>query len=862
MFRTTKVCRGLMLAFGGTLALGAAPVQAQQTLQRVEITGSAIKRVQSEGPAPVDVYTRKDIERSGATTISELVKNIASLDIDDQGELTGNSPSGSGTTNLQIRGLSERNVLILLNGRRLPVNALHDGSGAGAAVDVNSIPVSALERVEVLKDGGSAIYGADAVAGVINFITRKNYNGLEARVGYGVSSEGDAKETPAGLVFGVGDYDNQGFNVLAAIDFLKRDGLPRTARNITSSANWSRFDGGNGGDGRSVFHPSGNIVDPATFAPLGTVLPCPPEDLDPSGFCLFDFSKTILESSNPADRVSALVIGSVKLGNNMRAFGELSYSRSEDTFLAQPAPGLFIDQQGRTVAGRFLQVGPRTTERKGTLTQITAGLEGTVGPIDWDVAVGRGLSKVSNNDSNYLDAALFQAAIANGTIDPTSSTNPTGTLDALRLRPKREGESKLTFLNGKVSGQLAQLGGGPLQYAVGVNLNKESLTDNPDTNQRNGNVFGSIQQSPVEASRDLRALFAELSIPLIAGLEIQAALRRDNYSGLNATINGVNQSGSSIGQTSPKLAVKYQPVSSVAVRASYAESFLAPSLKQLFGGQEQGAESLNCLANPTNAVCVAFGNTTSTNFPYNEISGSNSNLRPETGKTFNVGVIVEPAPAVSVALDFFRIKKKDEITTPTVETAAENGATGRSPTNEALVFVNLQNFAATKIEGLDLDVRLRLGNTPLGTMTVQNATTYYTKNQRQEEPGATFDEFNGTFLFPRWRNTLRVNFERGPWATNFAMRSTASMKDTDQPAGDVVEHIGARKIAAYEEIDVGVQYTGIKNLTLVGQIKNLFDRQPPYSNEGTQNQYGSLGFPWIYSPRGRFFQVTANYKFW
>jgi len=858
MFKRTKVSGGVLLVVGGVL-LAPVSICAQES-QRVEITGSAIKRTQAEGPAPVETYTRKDIERTGATTITELVKNISSLDIDDQGDLTGNSPSGSGTTNLQIRGLSERNLLVLLNGRRLPVNALHDGSGAGAAVDVNSIPVSALERIEILKDGGSAIYGADAVAGVINFITRKNFNGLEARIGYGVSGHGDAKETPAGLVFGLGDYDKQGFNLLAALDFFKRDGLPRTARGITSSANWSRYAGGTGNDSRSVFHPSGNIVDPDTFAPLGTVRPCPPEDQDPSGFCLFDFSKTILESTNPADRLSGLLIGSVKLGNSVRAFGEFTYSRSEDTFKAQPAPGFFVDQLGRTVAGRFLQVGPRTTNRKGTLTQLTGGLEGTFGSIDWDVAVGRGISKVTNNDSNYLDQDLFFAAIGDGSIDPTSSTNDTATLNALRLTPKREGESKLTFVNGKFGGELMQLAGGPLQYAVGVNLNKESLTDTPDANQQAGNVFGSIQQSPVDAERDLRAVFAELSIPIIKGLEIQAAVRRDEYSGLSAMIDGVQSSGKSQSKTSPKVAVKYQPFGALALRASYAESFLAPSLKQLFSGQEQGAESVDCLNDPTNAVCVAFGNSTSTNFPYNQISGSNPSLKPETGKTINLGIIVEPTPALGVAVDYWRIKKKDEITTPSVETAAANGAIGRSPSNEALVFVNLQNFAAAKIEGVDIDLRWRIGDTPLGMMTVTNAATYYIKNQRQEEPGSAFDEFNGTFLFPRWRNTLRVNFERGNWATNFALRSTAHMRDSDQPLGDP-ENADARQIAGYDEVDVGVQYTGIKNLTLGLQVKNLFDRSPPYSNEGTQNQYGSLGFPWIYSPRGRFFAFSASYRF-
>jgi iron complex outermembrane receptor protein len=374
-------------------------------------------------------------------------------------------------------------------------------------------------------------------------------------------------------------------------------------------------------------------------------------------------------------------------------------------------------------------------------------------------------------------------------------------------------------------------------------------------------VFGSIAQASVDASRDLRALFAELSIPVLAGLEFQAAVRRDNYTGLNAVVGGVNQSFSGSGKTSPKFAVKYQPVSAVALRASYAESFLAPSLKQLFGGQEEGAESVDCGVDPTNAVCQAFGVTTGV-FPYQQVSGSNPNLKPETGKTYNIGVIFEPVPAVSVGVDWFRINKKDEVSTLTVETAAEQGDIGQDPvTGEAQVFVTNQNVAATKIEGVDLDFRWRIGATPLGTVTLQNQATYYSKNETQFEPGGAFENFNGTFLFPRWRNLLRVNFETGPWNTNVALRSTAHMKDTDEPGGTAANQ-NARTIGAHEELDVGVQYTGFKNLLLGLQVKNILDNDVPYSNEGTQNQYGSLGFPWIYSPRGRFFQFTANYKFW
>jgi outer membrane receptor for Fe3+-dicitrate len=136
----------------------------------------------------------EDIKRTGATTVSELLRYIPSVDIFDQGEFTANSPSGSGTSNIKLRGLAETNVLVLLNGRRLPVNGLYDATGAGAAVDVNMIPLSAIERVEILKDGGSAIYGADAVSGVFNIITRTDYQGVEASVSYGNSSRNDGTE--------------------------------------------------------------------------------------------------------------------------------------------------------------------------------------------------------------------------------------------------------------------------------------------------------------------------------------------------------------------------------------------------------------------------------------------------------------------------------------------------------------------------------------------------------------------------------------------------------------------------------------------------------------------------------------------
>src|SRR3982750_82341 len=188
---------GCLLGIGGAAIASGAFAQAvnpdvpsnTRPDYKVDVTGSNIKRVEGEGALPVEIITREEIQRTGARTVNELLRYIPTIDIYDQGEIASNSPSGSGTATIRMRGLAETNTLVLLNGRRLPVNALYDSSGAGAAVDVNMIPISAIERVEILKDGGSAIYGADAVAGVVNFITRKDFQGIEVTGRYGISSE-------------------------------------------------------------------------------------------------------------------------------------------------------------------------------------------------------------------------------------------------------------------------------------------------------------------------------------------------------------------------------------------------------------------------------------------------------------------------------------------------------------------------------------------------------------------------------------------------------------------------------------------------------------------------------------------------
>lgn len=829
------LCVGGVLASAGMLVQ---PTFAQETnpdggkVQRVVVTGSAIKRVDAETAAPVEIFTKKDIERTGATSVSELIKNLASIDINDQGELAGNSPSGSGATNIKMRGLSERNVLVLLNGRRLPTNALADGSGAGAAVDVNVIPVGALERIEILKDGGSAIYGADAVAGVMNFITKKNYQGLEAKASYGQTSRNDGKEKTASMVYGIGDYDQQGFNVLATVDVLRRDPILRKDRDLTRSADFTRF---GGADRRSTFSPYGNITGG------GQLKPCPAENLN-DGTCVFDPNASLLTTINAADRVSGMLIGSLKVGDNIRAFAELTYSEDKDHFEAQPAPGVFQDAKGRRISGRFMQVGPRTTNRKGTLSQFNIGLEGTTRGIDWDVAVGKGTSKVSNSDFNYLHADLFNDAIKAGRIDPTSDTNPVAEIDKLRLTPRREGKSDMTFFNVKASAPIMDLPGGTLAYAVGASYIKETLSDQPDQNQIDGVVFGSIQQAPVNANRTSKGVFGELSIPVMKNLEAQVALRYDQIS---ATGN----------KTSPKVALRYQPLDNLMFRGSYASSFLAPSLKQMFGGTDAGAESTS-----DKTICAAFPTLSGNckNFAYLAVGGSNAELKPETGKTYNLGMVFSPVQSTTIGIDYFKISKKNEVGSLTLAKAIEGGHY-EIKNGEARVLQNNMNLATKEIAGIDLDLRYNGLATPIGKFSVRNALTYYTTVEGKDSPTDETMSGKGNFNSPKYRNTFTLSLDTSTYGASLIARTVSSMIDSEKKIPLIP--VGTRTIPAYTEVDLTGQYILTKGLTLNGGIKNIFDNLPPFSETGSTNQFGSQGFAQTYNMRGRYIYIGANYKF-
>jgi iron complex outermembrane recepter protein len=855
---------GLLLGTTAVSQSAFAQAPAPQKQDRIEVTGSNIKRTDLEGPLPIDVITRQDIERKGVTSTNELIRSLPYMSSYND-ELFSNSPSATGSATVGFRGLDGNQTVVLLNGRRL-ANYGFDG----AFVSLSTIPLGAIERVEVLKDGAAAIYGADAIGGIVNFITRKDYRGVELSASYGVSGRGDSDETSVTATAGFGNYAKDGFNVLANFSYFKREPLMNLQRERTRTADYRRFGGSNQ---LSTFAPSGNFLNPTTnlqrpFGACDPALVLAPSLLSPgvagSASCMFDFApyRTTLF---PTDRTGGVLNGRLKLGADMNAFAEVMWAKSSSFASAAPTPGNFTLNAAHpantfgvpiTVRGRPLQAGPRTTDNDNTATRIVAGIEGAIAGYDFNVAVGQAKNKAVNNDGGYFLLDRMNAAIANGTFNPFSLTNPQSVLDSIKSTDVRTGETKYTFVDGKISGELMQLGGGALAGAVGFVSATEEIADIPGPQQRTGNVFGSIQQSQVRGDRKLTAIYAELGAPITKQLEMQFAVRSDKYDTANST--------------TPKLALRYQPMPELLVRTSVSQGFKMPSLRDLFGGLNQSADSVQdfvgCRArNVSDANCPRL--------QYDRFSGGNAQLQPEKAKTFNLGLVFEPSRNVSMGVDWFSINKTDEIGLVLAQFVIDNvayrpGATATLNGNPAyavtrnaagtITSINTANgnLGERKIRGFDLTANFKM---PIagGRLSVNPNVTYYTKYDYADLPGTPLYARAGLLNLPQWKSTFNFNYNRTNWDALLTHTNLARMYDKVQSTAATPVTAATAIIGNFETWDLTVAYSGIKNLRLSMAVKNLMDAEPGFSN----NDPRTLGFAQVHDIRGRYFQLGASYKF-
>ena len=887
-----------------------------QSLERVEITGSSIKRIDAETALPVQVITREQIQRTGATNVEQLLQTISS--VSSSGGLVGASASGAATGGISavsLHGLTSIRTLVLVNGRRVAPYGI-GFTGDSVSVDVNSIPLAAIERVEVLKDGASAIYGSDAIAGVINFILRQDFKGAELTAEYGNTTQGGASFKRVSGAFGFGNLAADRYNVMLVASYQQEGALFGRDRDFASRG-IRPYEGQDGGSSGNTFPGNIALLDGSgTLNPSAPACPAPYAVNDPffpPTRCRFDPSSlvTLVPDSK---RASVFAAAKFAITSDIQAYAEASYNRNETRTVIQPVP--LSDQFTLTTTNPLCNQAPYNTVQPGncvsafvltpasqyyptafaqanyggtpdllvryrsvgtgnrdftdisTAPRFVAGVKGAAGGWDFDTSYLFSQSNVREKlNGGYPANSLVLPLLNSGNVNPfgpntasvdaaLAATNFTG--DAFKIK------STLQSVQARGSREVLQLPGGGLGIAIGAEGRREDLDFHASATIQTGDISGyGGNFLDTNKSRDVGALFTEVNIPIVKSLEANLAVRYDRYENIGHS-------------TTPKASLRWQPTPQVLLRTSWGRGFRAPSLQDLFLPNTNGVTNSG-LNDPIRCPVTNDG-TKDCSTQFSTVNGGNENLKPEKSINFTLGTVLEPLNGVSIGLDYFRVHLKDTIVngvdsatilSDPARFASQIVRAAASPADVAagipgpitrILQTNI-NLGVTKVSGFDLDLRWRIPAGDLGRFTVNASGTYFNRFDGQNLDG-TFsggvDVVNAATggVVPRFRSYLSLDWQRGPW--DFVIAQNFQKGYNDIPGSAT----GAeREAGAYTTFDLQGTYSGFKSWRLTLGAKNVFDKDPPYSNIGGVGQF-QAGYDAQYGdPRGRFIYGRVTYLF-
>jgi iron complex outermembrane receptor protein len=885
----TVLAGWLRLAFGA-MALGAGGAALAQTedgkLQRVEITGSSIKRLDAETALPVQVIRREDIDKSGVTTAAELLGKVSASAAGLTDGASFSDISGQrGFNGANLRGIGVSSTLVLLNGRRL---ANFASPGANAGVDLNAIPAAAIARVEVLKDGASAIYGTDAIGGVINFITRSDYVGADASIYGSATQHGGAGKTMATLSGGTGKLSEQGYNAFVVLDYQDNKPLRSGQRDWIGSAYQPDINLDVGSSNtfpanvrrvRPNGSPTGPRMNPAVpnCNPPATVYA--PGSFVGGQACLYDYMQDT-EIFPESKRLSLLARGEIELGGGHALFAEALHGVTRSTYrispltvtnLNYPLAGqhyphslIATNKTDLRVSMRLAEGGNRTNEVESTAQRLVLGAKGTLAGWDYNTALNHSINEV---DDQYIDGyvrtSAFDAAFATGKINPFGASGAEGLalLKAAKINDAaRRSRGTTDVFDAKASRDLFDMAGGTAAIAIGGEIRKEKMRFTPSALLAAGEIRGDGAAAGFSGDRTVKAAYAELNLPLLQGVEAQLALRHDRYSDFGGTTN-------------PKFGLRWQPAKSLVVRTSYGEGFRAPSLSDLYNpprtGQTNGIydDPLGCIKT------AAFDNTENPDYcglQPDKLLGGRAGLKPETSKQFAAGLVFEPQRNLTATLDYWKIRKQDVIVAPEgsyFSDPVRNAAfIERGPADAALPGIpgpilsidsRLRNIGSLDTSGLDLGLNWRGPVSALGRFGIGLSGTYVLDYATREADAPKLEGagvFANDQVVQRWRHTLSLDYDLGPFSATLQQTFYSHYRDQN-PNPDGSE----RRVKAYQLWDLTGSYAWSKALRIRGGIRNLFDTHPPRSNQ----IYSFLaGYDPNYTdPRGRSLYLSANYSF-
>jgi iron complex outermembrane recepter protein len=865
-------------------ALAATAVSAEEQsddkLDAVVVTGTRIRGVEAVGSNIITIG-HDDVIAAGTATTSDLIRKLPQIVGLGASETAATAQNGAANVTrgvgVNLRGIGSNATLLLFDGRRLP-----SAGTQGQFTDASVIPQIALERLEVVPDGGSAIYGSDAITGVVNLIPRKNFTGAESTLRYGSADSYD--EWSVGQIFGVGW---SGGHLMAAIDYADHGHLNGNDRDFYTS----NLTGQGGSDFRAQQCSPGTIL-------VGPVPYAIPQNSTGTGLTPGSFTPNTRNTCDnikrgdilpDLQRLSAMLSVTQDINDTFSLFAEGFFSRRNFSLqAAQITSNLTVTNANPFYVNPTGGTGPITVQydfdQDGGLPndpghsqswEMTGGGRWKLGG-DWRLegswSYGEGEDFVNRNHNLNTTPGGINAALA--LTDPTKAFNPFGQggiSNPATVASVRNGlfvitgNTTLSVASVQADGSLFALSGGNVRIAVGGEYRDEGLSGS----LRSGSSVAPVVV-PSDISRNVIALFTEIFVPIVGQSNAMTGVKR-----LELSLAGRYEEYSDFGDTfNPKFGLNYQPIDSLTMRASWGTSFRAPGLAEndpKSSGYGLYGDTLPCNHRPPAVQCFGIG-----------VAGGNADLKPEDATTWSVGLTFAPTalPGFRATLDYFDINYDHQIlalrgtaglltnpiyapyrilnpTAAQVSALLASGLPINTPINASLVTYiqdgRRQNLGTTLANGIDLDI----SNTwDIGASQLLAGITgsYFTKLTTEAAPGAAAVDVLGTINFPQqWRARGELSWRMGPWNLAGFINYVDSYKQTGVTP--------IRKIDSYTTVDLHAAYDfkghgGFFDGLSVGlDVQNALDQDPPFVNL-------SGGYdPQSASPMGRLIAVSLR-KTW
>ena len=820
-------------------------------LAAVVVTGTHIAKrgLEAVSPAPLTLITREAIESSGYQTLFEVLRSQPGMvghhpvDVAADGGQPFQQPFAAASTT-SLNALGPRATLFLIDGRRVAKFGLVS-SDLGGLVDLDAVPLSIVERIEIIRGGASAIYGADAMAGVVNIILRKQPDENEVVARYGVSERGDAAQRR--VSFSLGRATPRGGSVLLAGDYSQREMLTGAQRR------WHTLDQRDQGlgDGRIPLgyrNEDGDLLPGSCIGGSGAAaLPA----------CLLDPPR--LMTLQPASRRLSVyahahepVAEGVELHADVRA-GEVVQQLQRPPFYArinlpEGHPDIRAAQDARVVDYAFFDVGPVRSRSHNRSLDVSTALRGVRGATQWNVSLMHQRSTVANRSDGLVRDTVFSQAVRDGRYRFDGRVNRPVLLAAISPRVIDRGAASLDQFAAGFSGPVFTLPAGEVKMAAGIEIGREGLDYRPDPLSREHDVALNSQRSGLDAHRTGSAFYAEASVPLSPTLHADLAGRVDHRQGYGSN-------------PSPQFGLKWRPLDALTLRGTMATGYRAPSLFELrrpnvvdeIGLIEQTGTLAPC------AYPLALGDDRRYCLVQRSAS-DNPQLRPETSRSRTLGLVWAPSREASVSLDHFRIRRDNEIVA--VDALVDAASFPRSQvrdTDGLLVGVNdyFENVGRTDVRGWELEARYRFHSERFGVIALRVAGNVLASVARKTRPTEPARDYAGHGA-PRRSGLAGVDWIYHDWTTTLNLRGVGPARVA--APGDACPPLNAAAgkctTPGSGTADLNLRYARFEHWQLSLNVHDLGNRRP------VNFDVGKGGYDIAFDdPRGRYYLFSAAYRF-